>query len=74
MPPVEAILAENEQLKDQNENIMSENEQLKKKLTSLVYRQETLEDMFLAISANLKNEKLKKVDNAELVEVQSNIQ
>ncbi len=66
--PITALLVE--AIKE----LKSENEQLKEKLTSLVYRQETLEDMFLAISANLQNEKLVKFDNAELVEVQSNIQ
>ncbi len=50
--------------------LKDENNQLKEELTALADRQKTLEEIFLAISANLQNEKLVKHEDAELDEVQ----
>ncbi len=62
--PITELLAQAiKELKD-------ENSQLKEDLTALTDRQKTLEEMFLALSANFQNEKLAKHEDAELVEVQ----
>ena len=71
---VKELKAENDTVKNDNAALKAENKQLKDTLTVLAARQETFEDMFLAISTNLPKEKLVKYDHAELDEVQKSVQ
>lgn len=61
-------------LKNDNETVKAENEQLKEKLAALADRQVIIEEILLALSTNLPKEKLVKLNQAGLNEVQKSVQ
>jgi hypothetical protein len=63
-----------EQINKQIATLKTENKQLRGTLTTLVDRQDILEKMYLAISTTLPKEKLAKLNNVELDEVQNTVQ
>ena len=50
-----------EELKAENDTVKAENEQLREKLAALTDRQKAIEDMLLALSTDLPNEKRRRV-------------
>ncbi len=66
-PITELLAAAIKELKD-------ENNQLKEKLTALAKRQENLEEMLLAISTSLQNEKLENYEVTGMDEAQKAVQ
>ncbi len=61
-------------LEDELQTLKTENRQLKESLLALTERQEALDEMFLALSTTLQNEKLVKHDGQGMDEVPNSVQ